>query len=688
MRNKTLRRACYALLISLLSFRIEAQCVNGDAELGTFSNWNGYVSKNMFGNVDCAGSNPVALPVVNQIEVMGIGFDPIIGGSLLKTNWEGNYGFRLGVPMNQFGPNFQAQTISYTVSVTSSNAHTAFSFALVMVDPGANHPPGDKPFFSWWLSSSSSLSNSLQGSNLLRPVYTKFANATDPDFIKSPNFAASSVIYKDWEEVCVDLSEFIGQDVTFYFHTANCDLGASDHYAYAYIDGLCKYSNGAIPRFTIPAISGCPTSIPCDGTGSQYVKNYFWKMEQIDCKTRIPIPNSAKSQYFYNAQPGIFDVLAMYRLQGGAVQSGCWRITLGVMTCNGAWATNWRDIDLELPYLFTGNVFRCCKTNEPITLTATGIGPSSTDQAGPSFTWYTERGVKLGSGTITNLGGVIMVHGNPRTYVQSSLIAPKTTNAKYRVVITDPSGCTNEAWVYVINLPGDVSGVFRNSYCVAACDPGDISLSFDINGYDFCNSDFNLKPEDPYYTMATSPSQLTYKWNTGETTQSITMKPGVPIYKLTVSNNCFSKVFTYIVPPLRTLTGTLPTLYSGTPSAPLGALWCPSAFVPGNPLKRFVFYESGLAKGAKPAYNSISYQLTVYDRWGILVYKAGRQTDCDGFANGEIFWDGTVNQGPGNHNLPVNANDVYYWILKLYNCYDHNVLGNSSTYTGSVTSIQ
>jgi len=688
MRNKIVRRACYALILSLFSFNLQAQCVNGDAELGTFANWNGYTSKNFNGNVDCLGSNPVALPLAGQIDVMGIGFDPIIGGSLLKTNWEGNYGFRLGVPFNQFGPNFQAQTISYTVGVTAANAHTAFSFALVMVDPPANHLPINKPFFSWWLSSSSSLSTSLTGSNLLRPVYTKIANAGDPDFTKAPNFATSNVIYKDWEEVCVDLSEFIGQDVTFYFHTANCDLGASDHYAYAYIDGLCKYSNGAIARFNMPAISSCPSTIICDGSGSQYVKNYYWKMEQIDCKTRMPLPNTAKSQYFYNAKPGVLDVLGMYRLQGGNVQTGCWRITLGVMTCNGAWANTYKDVDLNLPLLITGNVYRCCRTIEPVILTAIGLGPLSSDLAGPSFTWYTERGVNLGSGTISSTSGTILYHGVPRTYVQSSLLAPKTTNGRYRVVITDPSGCTNEAWVYVINLPGDATGQFTPNYCYSACDPIPTTLSFNITGYDFCNADFSKQPEEPYYTFATAPGLLYYHWSTGETTPSITITPGVSLYKLTVSNNCFSKTFTYVVPPLHPLTGPLPTLFAGTPAAPPGSLWCSTAFVPGNPLKRFVFYEVGLSKGVAPAYNATSYVLEIFDRWGTKIYQMGKSAGCAGFMNGDIYWDGSVNSGPGNHNLPVNPNDTYFWQLKLSNCYNHDINGNIKTYSGNVTAVQ
>jgi len=100
---------------------------------------------------------------------------------------------------------------------------------------------------------------------------------------------------------------------------------------------------------------------------------------------------------------------------------------------------------------------------------------------------------------------------------------------------------------------------------------------------------------------------------------------------------------------------------------------------------------------APPFYKATEYEFIVFDEWGGEIYVSSGNLALDGrssFNNGEIYWDGYVNQ---NIDRPFSANlagepdwedgdcaafDVYNWILTLDNCISDTVI------TGHVTVIE
>ena len=106
---------------------------------------------------------------------------------------------------------------------------------------------------------------------------TKHVIETNPFFIIPEG--QNTFIYKDWQTVCMNLSDFMNQQVTVFFLNADCTQ--QGHFAYAYIDGLCT----ANP----PTVSlNCPSSIICsrnnlivNGGGTNY-DSHNWSIKNIN----------------------------------------------------------------------------------------------------------------------------------------------------------------------------------------------------------------------------------------------------------------------------------------------------------------------------------------------------------------------------------------------------------------------
>ncbi|HEX9001454.1 MAG TPA: gliding motility-associated C-terminal domain-containing protein, partial [Blastocatellia bacterium] len=92
----------------------------------------------------------------------------------------------------------------------------------------------------------------------------------------------------------------------------------------------------------------------------------------------------------------------------------------------------------------------------------------------------------------------------------------------------------------------------------------------------------------------------------------------------------------------------------------------PNAFTPnGDGLNDvFTIYEYGLGANQGPAYNALEWRLSIFNRWGGLIYqKEAKATNSSGFKNGEISWDGR----PSGSNTIVQI-DAYVWKLEIKNC--------------------
>ena len=251
-----MKKITLLLLLSLLTQFASSQacgpCDNMDFEDGNLNCWIGHTGKSDYYNGRCLkkilgvcvkrekipyvdNSTPGMVPGRQTIVTNGPN-PTFIDPTVLSQNnpFTGNSSVKLG--NEQSGR--QAESIERTFLISTTNKIFTYYYAIVMQDPG--HGRADQPFFriemydgggdvipcgSYWVQAGSSL-----------PGFAS-ADAYVPGYFGSGTMV-SSIIYKRWTQVNVDLSAYIGQNVRIKFTTGDCIQGA--HFGYAYVDASCE----------------------------------------------------------------------------------------------------------------------------------------------------------------------------------------------------------------------------------------------------------------------------------------------------------------------------------------------------------------------------------------------------------------------------------------------------------------
>jgi PKD repeat protein len=123
----------------------------------------------------------------------------------------------------------QCEALERTFLVTENNANYVYSFAVVLEDPGHI----GRPLFEVSLTD-------IEGNELDCGQYLVTANAGIDGFqaARVPTINGNSTIwYRPWTDVAVNLVDYIGDSVTIKFTTSDCNAG--EHFGYAYIDAYC-----------------------------------------------------------------------------------------------------------------------------------------------------------------------------------------------------------------------------------------------------------------------------------------------------------------------------------------------------------------------------------------------------------------------------------------------------------------
>ncbi len=251
-------------------------CTNIDFENGSLSGWTTSTGYNpIYNPAGCCLTSGGA-----QVITAGAGLDPCGGFPVVAPG--GTFSLKLG-DNNTGGI---ADRIEQTFFVTPSNANFMYKYAVVFQDPG--HTVIDQPSFQ------AEMVDSL-GNQIPCTYYSVSAGAGIPGFLNSTGCAG--VVYKPWSNVSVDLTSYIGQNVTIKFTTQDCALGG--HYAYAYIDGSCA-------SFNINQ-----SNILCQGTNIQLTAplgfaTYNWTLPDLTTQT---------GQIITTSLPGVY-VLTMTTITG------------------------------------------------------------------------------------------------------------------------------------------------------------------------------------------------------------------------------------------------------------------------------------------------------------------------------------------------------------------------------------
>ncbi|MCB0380352.1 MAG: T9SS type A sorting domain-containing protein [Flavobacteriales bacterium] len=213
------------LFISLLAFSQNDSLVNGNFETGDCSGW-----QIIKGTVP-ASTPPQPYTFISSgistcdsstnHNIVSIGNDAVCGFPKVFPGG-GNYSLQLG---NGTGTGNGAARIQQTFEVDTVNNVFAYHYAVVLNDAG--HTLSEQPYFTARMFNVNGDTIHLKGL-----TYLPVSSGGDPDFI--PYVGG---VYLDWHTQYVDLSSYVGQDVTIEFTTGDCAQGG--HYSYAYVDAEC-----------------------------------------------------------------------------------------------------------------------------------------------------------------------------------------------------------------------------------------------------------------------------------------------------------------------------------------------------------------------------------------------------------------------------------------------------------------
>ena len=242
-----------------------AQCLNSNFEMGSFSYWTGRRGNCCPLNLNVLGTFPGRQTIVSQ------GIDPHTCGGLNMV-YQGNFSARLG----NAATGARAEALYYTFTVTPQTTLVQYAYAVVLQDPG--HNDGDQPAFQ----SRVTLPN---GSIIPCTEYYVSAGPNLSGFNYCPEIDSRGnlvqVAWSNWKVVTIDLSAYVGQTVRLEFITNDCALGA--HYGYAYIDAI---SCGPIQT----KVKYCAASDSILITGPDGFATYEW-IPTGDSTRVIIIPN-------------------------------------------------------------------------------------------------------------------------------------------------------------------------------------------------------------------------------------------------------------------------------------------------------------------------------------------------------------------------------------------------------------
>ena len=314
------------------------QCGEGTFSTSTLntSEWSG-----AYGNIPSSGSSnndvytravyyngfsPSIVPLNGSIttfldehSIVSYGNDPVVG-SLLKTTSaaSNNYSFRLGNKYNNYGTEMLTKKF-----IVNTDGIIKFTYALVLNEPGALTDP------SYTKSAFRVAVYDVSGNRINNIVYLDGASPLDyiPSDVTSPFFQVfgsgnSTVVYRDWSCAKIDLSAYIGQEVSVALITNDCSWGG--HYGYAYIDDWCGNCDGA----TTGVLNIRPIADPCIEKSPQVCLDYI--LPKIGATTGS---GSIKLEFYQNGILVPSATLTSPTLTSGTTY--CFTINPSKLPCNG-----------------------------------------------------------------------------------------------------------------------------------------------------------------------------------------------------------------------------------------------------------------------------------------------------------------------------------------------------------------
>lgn len=258
-------------------------CDNIGFEQNNFSGWVG--STGAEGMITAEGI------AEGRHTITSAGFDPIV--PTLSTVAPGsNYSVRLG----NNGTDYEVDRLTTSFLVTQSNTLFSYQFAVVLEDP--NHTLEEQPRFE--------IAAFDQQGELIPCTYYLVIAAEEIEGFQS----LGDIRYRDWSTVSLDLSDYIGQEVTIRFTTVDCAKGG--HFGYAYIDAECMMAELSLTcndeEVCTDPTAYCAEASSYTLTAPPGFNNYIWSSGENTRSIEIndPSPGAYYSVSFNNFTTGEF----------------------------------------------------------------------------------------------------------------------------------------------------------------------------------------------------------------------------------------------------------------------------------------------------------------------------------------------------------------------------------------------
>lgn len=461
------------ILISLIaSFNLSAQtssCSNVDFESGTLNGWTGQTGS-------CCPITMNATGIVNGRHTItsGAGFDAQVPTIPVVSPFGGNFSCRLG---NE-NVGYEAERLTFTFPVTAQNPSFTYQYAVVLQDP--SHSNSDQPRFQVNI-------KGPNGQTIPCGFYNVVAGSGVPGFQSAQG---GSLIYKDWSLVAVDLTNYIGQNITVDFQTGDCNQGG--HFGYAYIDASCNPLQ--------ITTTYCPGDQLADLTAPPGFQSYLWSTGQTSQSISVTNPTPGNtitvvctpyqgancattlSYTFLQSPP----VNANYSVDAACGNNGVVFTDSSTIVVSGAQITGWdwlinnQSVGNQSPFTYTFpgpgsyDITLIASSNAgcPDTVTKTVVIPQGIDAVTtiPTAVTYNGYGVSCagasdGSATVSATFG-----SPPYSYIWSNGSSNTTitglTEGDYIVTVTGSDGCQNIDTATITAPPAIyVSPVLQNVSC-------------------------------------------------------------------------------------------------------------------------------------------------------------------------------------------------------------------------------